>query len=121
MIPELGQFALVLSGVLALTATVCGFAGAARHNPTWTAITVSASVGQFVFILVAFAALAWSFYVDDFSVAYVANHSNSLLPWYYKVSAVWGGHEGSFLLWIVFMTGWMLMVVSLKAPTDLGM
>ena len=57
-------------------------------------------IGQLVFVAVAFIALVWCFVTDDFSVAYVANHSNSLLPWYYKISATWGGHEGSFILWI---------------------
>ena len=65
-------------------------------------------LGQWSFSFLAFAALTYAFVLDDFSVAYVANHSNSLLPWIYKVSAVWGGHEGSFLLWILIMGTWML-------------
>ncbi|MDX1459096.1 MAG: heme lyase CcmF/NrfE family subunit, partial [Marinobacter sp.] len=66
--------------------------------------------GLFVFVAVAFGLLTHAFVTDDFSVAYVANNSNSLLPWYYKFSAVWGGHEGSLLLWILMLTGWTLAV-----------
>ena len=69
------------------------------------------AIGQFVFVAIAFGALIYAFLTDDFSVKYVAGHSNSLLPWYYKISAVWGGHEGSFVLWILFLCGWTVMVV----------
>src|SRR5690554_7107650 len=74
---------------------------------------------MFVFTGLAFAILTHSFMVDDFSVAYVANNSNSMLPWFYKFSAVWGGHEGSLLLWILMLTGWTLAVAvfSRKLPS----
>ncbi|MDG2277725.1 MAG: heme lyase CcmF/NrfE family subunit [Pseudomonadales bacterium] len=77
----------------------------------WAAHIGSLVLGTFVFASISFVALVWSFLQDDFSVAYVANHSNSLLPWYYKISATWGGHEGSFVLWILFLCAWTLLVV----------
>ena len=106
MIPELGLYSLVLAGCLAFVASVAGLAAASQ--PKFQQLVLSTTVGQCAFCALAFIALVWSFAVDDFSVAYVANHSNTLLPWYYKVSATWGGHEGSFLLWIAIMSGWML-------------
>ncbi len=110
MIPELGQIALSLALCLAAAIAWFGFAGAAFGRPAWIAALGSMVTGQFVFVGLAFAALVQAFVSDDFSVAYVANNSNSLLPWYYKVSAVWGAHEGSFLLWILIMAGWTLAV-----------
>src|SRR5690606_20010630 len=63
----------------------------------------------------------YSFLTDDFSVAYVASHSNSLLPWYYKMSAVWGGHEGSLLLWILMLAGWTSAVAFFSKSLPLAM
>ena len=106
MIPELGNFALTLAGVLALGAAGIGLA--APREALMQRAAMSMVLGQWAFSFLAFAALTYAFVLDDFSVAYVANHSNSLLPWIYKISAVWGGHEGSFLLWILIMGSWML-------------
>lgn len=106
MIPELGNFALTLAGVLALGAAGLGLT--MPRDGVLQRATVSMVFGQWAFSALAFAALVAAFVVDDFSVAYVANQSNTLLPWFYKVSAVWGGHEGSFLLWILIMGAWML-------------
>ena len=105
MIPELGNFALSLAAVLALGGSVMGLA--APRDDVLQRATMSMVFGQWAFSLLAFAALVYAFVADDFSVAYVANQSNTLLPWYYKVSAAWGGHEGSFLLWILIMGCWM--------------
>lgn len=69
-----------------------------------------AAWGQFAFLLFSFICLTYAFMVDDFSVAYVANNSNTALPWYYKFSAVWGAHEGSLLLWALIMAGWTFAV-----------
>ena len=102
--PEIGHFSLALAGCLALSAAVIGFA--APGVRTWANTTASLVLGQLVFISLSFLALVYGFVTDDFSIAYVAGHSNSLLPWYYKISATWGGHEGSFLLWILFLSGW---------------
>ncbi len=117
MIPELGQVSLALALALAIGIALLGLAGAGRAagagqagGARLAAGLGSLVAGQFVFTALAFAALLQAFLSDDFSVAYVANNSNSLLPWYYKVSAVWGAHEGSFLLWILVMAGWTLAV-----------
>lgn len=106
MIPEFGNFALTLAGVLALGGAGMGLL--APRDEVLQRSAMSMAFGQWAFSFLAFAALVYAFAVDDFSVAYVANQSNTLLPWYYKVSATWGGHEGSFLLWILIMGSWML-------------
>jgi len=108
---DLGQLSLALAGCLALATVVVGLSGQRAGHPLWMAAPVSMVVGQFVFALLAFFILVNAFVHDDFSVEYVAQHSNSLLPWYFKISATWGGHEGSFLLWILTMSTWMLAVV----------
>ncbi|MEQ8859353.1 MAG: heme lyase CcmF/NrfE family subunit [Pseudomonadales bacterium] len=110
MIPEIGQISLALALCLAVAIAWFGLAGAALKRPAWIGALGSMVAGQFVFVTLAFVALVQAFLSDDFSVSYVANNSNSLLPWYYKVSAVWGAHEGSFLLWILIMCGWTLAV-----------
>ncbi len=110
MIPELGHFALILALALALAGAGFGLAGARLRRPTWMAAAVSVTYGQLAFVGLALVALLHAFVTDDFSVAYVAHNANSLLPWYYKVSALWGAHEGSLLLWTLIMTGWMTAV-----------
>ena len=110
MIPELGNLSLVLALLLSAVTGIAGLFGAQAAQTRWMRAAGSAVLGQLVFVALAFAILVRAFVVDDFTVAYVAQNSNSLLPWYYKVSAVWGAHEGSFLLWIVIMTLWMTAV-----------
>ena len=110
MIPELGNFSLVLALVLSAFSGICGLLGAQAGRAPWMRAAASAVLGQLVFVALAFAVLIHAFVTDDFSVAYVAHNSNSLLPWYYKVSALWGAHEGSFLLWVLIMTVWMTAV-----------
>ncbi|MFW6093579.1 MAG: heme lyase CcmF/NrfE family subunit [Pseudomonadota bacterium] len=110
MIPELGQVTLAVAFALAVAIAGFGLTGAALGRSRWIEALGSLATGQLVFVALAFAALVHAFVTDDFSVAYVANNSNSLLPWYYKVSAVWGAHEGSFLLWVLIMAGWTLAV-----------
>ena len=111
MVPEIGQLSLCFAAALALGGILTGYLGNLTSNHKLQEAVYSLVVGQFVFVFFAFLSLVFSFLVDDFSVAYVANHSNTILPWQYKVSAVWGGHEGSLLLWIWIMTAWMLAVV----------
>ncbi|SFM17882.1 heme lyase CcmF/NrfE family subunit [Marinobacter zhejiangensis] len=119
MYPELGQFTLILSLLLASLLAVVPLVGAITGRDSLQAFARPLAAGMFVFVALAFAVLTHSFLVDDFSVAYVANNSNSLLPWYYKFSAVWGGHEGSLLLWILMLAGWTLAVAvfSRRLPT----
>ncbi len=110
MIPELGHFALVLAFCVALVQGVLPFAGAATGSVREMAFGRSAAAAQFALVALAFAALAAAFAQNDFSVAYVAEHSNSRLPLFYRLSAVWGGHEGSLLLWVLMLAGWTLAI-----------
>ena len=110
MIPELGTLSIALALALAACTAWFGLAGAWRGQERWMQAAASAVLGQFVFSALAFAVLLHAFLTDDFSVAYVARNSNSLLPWFYKLSAAWGAHEGSFLLWTLIMSAWMLAV-----------
>jgi len=118
MYPELGQLALILALLLAVLLSVVPLVGALTGRDSLQAFARPLASGMFVFTGLAFAVLTHAFLVDDFSVAYVANNSNSMLPWYYKFSAVWGGHEGSLLLWILMLAGWILAVAifSRKLP-----
>jgi cytochrome c-type biogenesis protein CcmF len=110
MIAELGHFSLTLALCVALAMAIVPLVGAARGDARWMAFARPAAGAQFLLVAIAFGALAWSFVQNDFSVAYVAQHSNSKLPLQYRLSAVWGGHEGSLLLWILMLAGWTLAV-----------
>ncbi|MGI9311299.1 MAG: heme lyase CcmF/NrfE family subunit [bacterium] len=106
MIPELGHFALSLALAMALLQATLPLYGSLRNIPAWVALAVPAARGQMLLLGVAFACLTAAFVGDDFSVAYVANHSNSHLPLIYRVAGVWGGHEGSLLLWALILALW---------------
>jgi cytochrome c-type biogenesis protein CcmF len=110
MIPELGQFALILALFLAFMQAVFGIAGPALGRDRWTAATTSAVAGQFVMFAAAVGCLIWSFVDFDFSVRYVAENSNSALPLFYRVTALWGAHEGSLLLWTLLLSLWTVAV-----------
>ncbi|UCC55540.1 MAG: heme lyase CcmF/NrfE family subunit [Gammaproteobacteria bacterium] len=110
MIPELGHFALILALLMALVLAVFPMVGSLNNTPGWVAVARPAAFGQFTFLLIAFACLVNAFLVNDFSVTYVAQHGNTKLPNIYKVSAVWGAHEGSLLLWAFILGGWTLAV-----------
>ncbi|HEU0225096.1 MAG TPA: heme lyase CcmF/NrfE family subunit [Steroidobacteraceae bacterium] len=118
MIPELGHFALILALLLAISQAAFGLLGAARRHSGWMAAGRSAVVGQFVFTALAFGALTWAFVQKDFSVLYVATNSNSELPTFYRVAAVWGGHEGSLLLWALSLAGWSVAVTAASGSLD---
>ena len=121
MIPELGQLALALALCLALAQGLLGLVGAARGQWTWMAATRSAARGQFAFVAIAFACLAVSFINNDFTVAYVASNSNSALPLHYRIAGVWGGHEGSMLLWILMLSIWTFGVTLFSRHLPLEM
>ncbi len=112
MIPELGHFSLILAFFVALTSA--GVAGAAnlRRGVAMAEFTRSSTVALFGLVLFAFACLMMSFAQGDFSVLNVATNSNSLLPMRYRVSATWGSHEGSMLLWVLMLTGWSAAVAA---------
>ena len=119
MIPELGHFALVLAMLLAAAQGFFGLAGPARGNVAWMHATRTAVTGQWVFLLLSFGALVWSFTQLDFSVKYVAMTSNSLLPMFYRISAAWGGHEGSLLLWGTMLATWSMAVATFSRDMPL--
>lgn len=110
MIPELGQFSLILAFCLSLLLGTLPIIGAARSNMVWMNLARPLAAGIFVFLGISIGILAYTFVTDDFSVQIVAAQSNSLLPMHYKLTALWGGHEGSFLLWTFMLSGWMLAV-----------
>ncbi|AQZ96189.1 heme lyase CcmF/NrfE family subunit [Halopseudomonas phragmitis] len=110
MIPELGQVALIIALALALLQSTLPLYGAWRGDALTMSFAQPAAVGQFVFILLAYICLTHAFMVHDFSVTYVALNSNSALPWYYRFSAVWAGHEGSLLLWALILASWTFAV-----------
>ncbi|MDH3948886.1 MAG: heme lyase CcmF/NrfE family subunit [Gammaproteobacteria bacterium] len=110
MIPEIGQFALILGLVFALVQTVLPLAGAHRGIANWVAVAKPAARVQLLFVAISFACLTWSFLTHDFSVKYVAMNSNTKLPTMYLFSAVWGAHEGSLLLWALVLSIWTACV-----------
>ena len=110
MIPEIGQFALILALSLAICQAVLPLVGAHRGDAGMMGVARTAATGQFLFVAVSFACLTWAFLNDDFSVLYVANHSQLALPTIYKISAVWGAHEGSLLMWILILAAWTVAV-----------
>jgi cytochrome c-type biogenesis protein CcmF len=121
MVPELGHFALLLALVLALVQATVPLTGSYTGNRTWMALARPLAWGQLTFIGIAFLCLLLAFVTDDFSVAYVATNSNSLMPGPYKISAVWGAHEGSLLLWVVMLAGWGAAVAALSRNLPLPM
>ena len=110
MIAELGHIALIMAFMMALLQAVFPLWGAQQGVPVWMAVARPAGRAQFLFLLVAFVCLAVSFINNDFSLTYVARNSNSSLPTYYRISAVWGAHEGSMLLWALILGLWTLAV-----------
>src|SRR5881392_4293302 len=110
MIPEIGQFALILALMLALVQATLPLIGATRGIPQLVSVARPAAQAQFLFVTTAFGCLAYSFITNDFSVLNVATNSNSQLPLQYRLAATWGSHEGSLLLWTFMLTIWMVAV-----------
>ncbi len=106
MIPELGHFSLVLALALALIQATVPLIGSFIQRVPWMRQARALAWGQLLFSLIAMGCLLQAFLTDDFSVVYVATNSNSLLPEIYKVSALWGAHEGSLLLWATLLAAW---------------
>ncbi|MBK9573738.1 MAG: heme lyase CcmF/NrfE family subunit [Rhodoferax sp.] len=110
MIPELGHFALILALMVALATGLLSVIGGQLGRANWIAIARPGAHALWLLTALSFACLTYAFYTNDFSVSYVAQHSNSKLPGLYRIAGVWGGHEGSLLLWHFMLTSWMLAV-----------
>ncbi|WP_217536243.1 heme lyase CcmF/NrfE family subunit [Stenotrophomonas sp. GbtcB23] len=106
MLPELGQVLLVCALLAALLQAVLPLWGAQRGRGAWMAVAVPAAFAQLALVAGAFALLTVAFVQQDFSVRYVAENSNTLLPLAYRYSAVWGAHEGSLLMWVLVLALW---------------
>ena len=120
MLPEIGQFALILACILSFLQMVyplygvkTGHQGAIRSAKIFTIL-------QFIAVACSFVILAYSFLVNDFTVGYIATNSNSAMPWYFRFSAVWGAHEGSLLLWVLLLATWSIAValMSKRLPIE---
>ncbi|WP_020681732.1 heme lyase CcmF/NrfE family subunit [Marinobacterium rhizophilum] len=121
MIPELGEYALILALCMSALLAVVPMVGASTGNLLWMGYARPLARGLFLFLLISMLCLVYAFLTDDFSVAYVAANSNTALPDHYKFSAVWGGHEGSLLLWVLILGGWTWAVAakSRDLPLDI--
>lgn len=121
MIPEIGNFSLILALLLAITQGTLPIIGATRGIPSWIALARPVVQGQFVFVLIAFLCLGYSFVSSDFSVENVARNSNTELPFHYRLAATWGSHEGSLLLWVLMLASWSVAVsvFSKQLPDDI--
>jgi cytochrome c-type biogenesis protein CcmF len=125
MIPELGHFALILAALVAVIQGVLPIVGTLVKTPqtqiTLQSLARPSAALQFALVALAFGALATSFLSNDFSVLYVSQHSNSLLPKPYQFAAVWGGHEGSLLLWVLLLALWSVAVALFSRSLPLDM
>ena len=110
MIPEIGHFSLILALFVALAMGVLSVAGGQQGRGDWMALARPGAQALWLLTAFSFGCLTYAFFTNDFSVAYVAQHSNSRLPDMYRIAGVWGGHEGSLLLWLMMLSSWMLAV-----------
>jgi cytochrome c-type biogenesis protein CcmF len=118
MIPEFGHYALILALCIAIIQGTLPLVGAHQSRREWIMLARPAAQTVFLLLGIAFVILAWSFYSNDFSVLYVAEHSNSQMPVIYRLGAVWGGHEGSLLLWVFLLSTWTFLVALLSKALD---
>ena len=121
MIVELGHFALILATCVAFIQGTLPLAGTLRDNVRWQNAARPAALLQFTLIALAYGILTYAAVTNDFSVRYIAAQSNLLLPLPYKVASVWGGHEGSLLLWVLMLSGWTLAVALFSERLPLAM
>ena len=120
MIAELGLFSLVLALLFAFALTAVPTLGLWLKKPDWQQAASTYVYAQFVFIAISYGCLTWCFLQDDFTVLYVLTNSSLSLPWFYKLCAVWGGHEGSMLLWVAILNVWILAVNCFSKGLDEG-
>ena len=121
LITELGYFALISALVIAILQVILPAVGVFKHQPAWQRLAGSLAIAQFLATGTSFLCLMYGFYANDFTLIYVANQSNSLLPWYYRLSATWGGHEGSLLLWVTILATWGAAVAVFSRSLPLAM
>ncbi|WP_367110521.1 heme lyase CcmF/NrfE family subunit [uncultured Psychrobacter sp.] len=121
LITELGYLALLAAFILAILQVVLPTVGVMHNRVAWQRLAPSLAWAQFIAMIISFGSLMAGFYYNDFSLVYVAQHSNTLLPWYYKLSATWGGHEGSLLLWMTIMATWCALVSYFSRGLPLSM
>ena len=110
MVPEIGIFSLVVALCFAIIQAFLPLLSSSVRLPDWMIFAKPATYAQALFILIAYICLTWSFINYDFSVVYVARNSNLALPLIYRISGVWGGHEGSMLLWVLILSGWAVAI-----------
>lgn len=122
MIPEIGHFALIMALVMAIVQSVFPLIGAQTGNRTLMGLAVPAARAQLLFMVVSFGCLVAAFVGDDFSVFYVAQNGNTATPLIYKITAVWGAHEGSLLLWALTLSLWMgaVTLTSSRLPREMA-
>ena len=118
---ELGHFFLLTAMVIALLQAILPTIGVLKRQIFWQELAPSLALAQALALLISFGCLAIAFLNNDFSLTYVAGHSNSLMPWYYRLSAVWGGHEGSLLLWVTILGLWCAAVALFSRGLPLAM
>jgi len=121
MLGELGNFCLVLALCVSMAQSVVPLAGTYRHRQSWMMFGRSAAYTQWLLVLASYCILTYAFYLNDFSIEYVARTSNLAQPLQYRLSGVWGGHEGSLLLWILMLSSWTALVArfSRGIPRDM--
>jgi cytochrome c-type biogenesis protein CcmF len=115
MIPELGHYALVLALGLGIIQAIAPVIGAATRDTALMRLANSTALMQFVFVALSFAALTACYVTSDFSVKTVYENSHSLMPLIYKMSSVWGNHEGSMLLWVLILSLFGALVAAFGA------
>ncbi len=118
MIPEFGQFALIMALIMAILLATLPLIGAAKNIPAWVSVARPLAQAQLLSLTVSFGCLVYVFIQNDFSVLYAVNNSNTRLPLEFRISAVWGAHEGSLLLWALTLGVWTsaVAVFSKKIP-----
>ncbi|MBO1254160.1 heme lyase CcmF/NrfE family subunit [Alteromonas sp. 5E99-2] len=121
MIAEIGNISLTFALLVSILLAIYPMWGAKTNNAQLMMMAKPLAVGLFTFTLISYCCLTYSFITDDFSLAYVAQNSNSSLPLPYKITGVWGGHEGSFLLWVLMLSSWMLAVTIFSRGIPLAM
>lgn len=121
MIVEIGHFAVWIALGLTILQSITPLWGTWAGKPALISTARPLALMQFLLISISIVALAWAFYTNDFSLSYVANHSNSAMPWQYRLSAVWGGHEGSLLLWVWMLAAWGAAVAVRSRSVPNGM